>query len=445
MAESATTTRAIAASTTSTNGFLVRASFALPALNQSPAGQNWDFSVQGNTSRVQDWMGFADALAQPVRPGWKAEGGLSVRLHASEKSASAGSAARPTWQLSLDSRDLAVTSSFVNQPLEFPACHVEFTPAQRTVTLASASAFGATWSGTMVRKIADPAWSFDLQADTLDAAEMDRWLGPRARPGLLARLTGHGGEIPAGVAPEAELTGLSARGRLRIQEIKLAPLRASNFDGDVRVDGRNITVRKGQAEFAGGKLSGTFSAELSHSPAYQFQGNFDRVDLAELGNDLSSFQERLAGTASAAVSLNAHGIGRENLVTSLQGEATLNAQNARWDALTLSQAVPTTGEDRAPTPLDSVQGKFRIADAAISLAGVILNSAHRRYQADGRVTFTRSLDIRIMPIDEVGKSLSVASATAAPGISLQGTLQAPSIVFLEPAIKAAVRSSARVR
>ena len=31
-------------------------------------------------------------------------------------------------------------------------------------------------------------WNFQLHADHLDAADLDRWMGPRARPGWLQRL-----------------------------------------------------------------------------------------------------------------------------------------------------------------------------------------------------------------------------------------------------------------
>ena len=447
MSPAPTTTAAATASadSVSPNAFALRGAILPEGTGTLRWPPNWNLSIQGQTLHVQDWLTLSDALAQPLRSGWTAEGGVAVKMRAARNVQLPGIASLgAVWLGTMDFRDLAVNPVYVNQPLNLSSSHVEYTPTQRTITLASANAFGAIWHGTVVRRNSDGAWTFDLAADDLDAAEMDRWLGPRARPGLLARLTSLGIAAPAFPVREAAASRIAARGRLRVGGIDIAPLRLTHFDGEVELVGRAITLRKAQADFFGGKVAGSFDARLFEDPSYRFQGHFERIDLAALGSSVPFLNNRLAGTASATLMLSAHGIGRESLTSSLEGEGVLNAQNAHFGGLDLTEVVSGDDSDSSATRFVSAQGKFRIGGAAINLTDCLLDDAHGRYQAEGQVTFSHTLDIRISPAISSGK-VPVAGAASPPIAFLRGTLEIPNLVRPDIVPQAAVKSSARVR
>ena len=282
------------------NSFVLRGALSPSGNGKFRSPLDWNFSVEGATPRVQDWFALSAAFAQPVNSDWTATGGLALKMRGVHR---AESSAVP-WLGSMDFLGLTLSPAYVNQPLQFPKAHVEFAPLQQTITLSAAEGFGAAWRGSISRKYSDKQWTFDLAADHLDTVELDRWLGPRARPGFLARLTGSNSVAAAASLPaNAVVTRLAAHGRLRAGVIDLPPMQIENFDGEAELAGRTIKIRKGQADFFGGKISGSFDAQLLPDPSYEFQGRFDRVDLDRLGTAVPFLSSRMAGNASATLSL----------------------------------------------------------------------------------------------------------------------------------------------
>ena len=97
------------------------------------------------------------------------------------------------------------------------------------------------------------------------------------------------------------------------------PMRLEQFDGQAELDGRTIRIRNALADFFGGKVAGTLDARLVADPTYEFQGRFDRVNLVQLADSVPFLNNRIGGTASGTLSVAAHGIGRENLIGSMEG------------------------------------------------------------------------------------------------------------------------------
>jgi hypothetical protein len=395
---------------------------------------NWNFSIEGATPRVENWLALSEALAQPRNANWAATGGLAVKMRAIHTARSQAT----DWLGTIDSRDLSVTLAHLNQPLRFPRARIEFAQAQRNLTLSAAQAFGATWRGAAVRKNADRQWTFDLSADQVDAAELDRWLGPRARPGQLLRFTDAGNSTADVPGREAAVAGIAARGRLRISEIMLAPLHFEQFDGQAELAGRTITIRKAQADFFGGKAAGALDARLLADPSYEFQGRFDRVDLARLGRAVPSLNNRLAGTASAALMLSAHGVGRQNLVRSIEGDGRLDARNVQLDGLDFASLISGADLNSSPGKFASARGNFHIGGGGIEVADFVLDNLQGRFQAQGRIDFSHALTLRIHPsIFHATTTL----ASAPPSFVLGGTIESPSVAL--PASPAKTTARAR--
>jgi len=323
----------------------------------------------------------------------------------------------------MDFLALTLSPSYVNQPVILPRAHVDFTPMQRTITISSAEALGTTWRGSIARKYSDPQWSFDLTADRLDATELDRWLGPRARPGFLARIIGADLGAASGPIADALVTRLAAHGRLRAGSISVPPLQIEKLDAQTELAGRTIHIRSAQGDFFGGIISGSFDAELLRTPSYQFQGRFDRVDLALLGGAAPSLSGRIAGTASATLNLSAHGIGRVELIDSLDGQGTLNGKSVSVRGVDLSNAIAGSN-DRAPDLFASIQGSYRVRDRSVDLTNVVMEHARGRVVADGRVDFSHALNIRLR-----SSLTSPAPADPQQNFLLGGTLESPSVIL----------------
>jgi hypothetical protein len=341
----------------------------------------------------------------------------------------------------MDFLGLTLSPAYVNQPVRLAKAHVEFAPLQRTITLPAAEGFGAVWHGSIARKYSDKQWTFDLSADHLDAANLDRWLGPRARPGFLARLTGSNSAAAADPPTDAVVTRLAARGRLRADVIDVPPMHIEQFDGQAELAGRVVRIRNAQANFFGGKISGSLDAQLLPNPTYEFQGRFDRVDLAQLGRAVPFLDARIGGNASATLTLSAHGIGRQDLTGSMQGQGTVDARNVALGGLDLSGVFPGENPNVAADMFPSVQGKYRIQTGGIDLANFVMDNSRGRLEAEGRIDFSHALNIRVRP--SIYQAATAPASASPPSFLLSGTIEAPKLVLPSTVSKPAALSRPR--
>ena len=426
------------AGSASRNSFVLRGSIFSQGNGVFRWPPDWNFSIEGATPRVQDWLALSAAFAQRVNSGWTAVGGLAVKMHGVHRADSSA----PPWLGTMDLLGLSLNPAYVNQPLRFPKAHVEFAPLQRTVTLSAVEGFGAVWHGSVARKYSDKEWSFDLTADHLDAAELDRWLGPRARPGFLARLTGSNSTVAAAApAVDAVVTRLAAHGRLRAGAISIPPISIEQFDGEAELAGRTVRIQKAQGNFFGGKISGSFDAQLAPDPSYEFLGRFDRVDLTQLAGAVPFLNDRIGGNASATLTLSAHGIGRQDLIGSMQGQGTLNGRNVDLRGSNLSAAFPGENPDTTSDLFASVQGTYRIQNRGIDLAKFVMDSSRGRLAAEGRIDFSHALNIRVRP--SIFQAATSPASASPPSFLLTGTIDSPRLVPPLATPKQAARSGSR--
>jgi hypothetical protein len=345
------------------------------------------------------------------------------------------------WRGTMDFTDFTLAPAYLNQPLRVPRAHAEFAPLQRTVTLAEAEAFGTMWHGSVGRKYSDAHWTFDLSADHLDALELDRWLGPRARTGFLARFTGLNSAAAASPEENTVVRGLAALGRLRVASLDVLPIHLVRLDSEAEIDGREIQIRKATADFFGGKISGVLDAQLLPDPTYDFDGRVDRVDLADLGDAVPFLTDRLGGTASGSLRISAHGIGRQSLVGSLRGQGSLNGRNVQLRGLSLSGVFSGGPSENGAESFASVAGNYRIENGGIELAGLVLDHPRGRLQADGRIDFNHALNLRVRP--SIFQAAANSAAVSPPTFVLGGTIESPKVILPsaipKPAARAAVR------
>ncbi len=151
-----------------------------------PDDAAFELSLTGQTDRAQDLLGAAEAFGYKLNRGWSVEGSVDLRLGWSGRLYPFEASPRGT----MDLRGLQLRTSYLNQVVSITSARIEFDQYVRRVSQIVAQAFGSRWTGSLWKspRSADASamnWSFELKVDRLDAVQLDRWLGPRARPSLL--------------------------------------------------------------------------------------------------------------------------------------------------------------------------------------------------------------------------------------------------------------------
>jgi len=157
----------------------------------------------------------------------------------------------------------------------------------RSATIGARGRIWRTWSGVIndepsLGESDGNNWKFQLRADHLDAADLDLWFGPRARPNWLQRLLPSLLANPMRNAKPANCCAASRRRAPRsrfpsIEKIKLAKARAHITFHDLHME-----VRDARSRMGGGTARGSFSAVFSVPPKYGNSAEVDRAEVSEL-------------------------------------------------------------------------------------------------------------------------------------------------------------------
>jgi hypothetical protein len=392
---------------------------------------HWAFraTLDGSAGRVEDWAWLLQEVGHPTTQMWSAEGMLAVHL----KARGTLSPLAADWQGTVEARALRLQFAFLNQPLRFAQATYALSPAGRKLTLVSAEGLDATWSGTISRNAAGGDWQFDLTADRLDAAALDRWLGPRARPGFLARYFGPASDSGEEDEPPVPF---KARGRLRAAQFTLGSLQLTELDADAEIAGRKIELPHAKADFFGGSVQGEFTASLADGPDYELHARFQRVNLSALAETVPALTGRLSGVVSGQLALRAKGVGHDALLTSLAGEGSLTARNAELQGFGFGSLSPIlTADTDARYP--EVEANFRIASRKVAATPLRLGrSGEGSSLATGTVDFNGVMELRVSP-SQKGTAPEEAIAGGARSYRLFGTLADPEVGPLETAAAAA--------
>jgi len=404
-------------------GGALRAEAAVGPAAGSPRTQPgaWELEINlaGQTERAEDLLVAAGALGRTLYRGWVMEGPASLNLR--WQGTMRPFAAQPLGTIEL--HGLRLRSAFLNQPVMLSNARIELRPGERRVTLTAAQAFGAHWKGTLrwrgiVGGMASfPPWEFDLSADHLDAAELDRWFGPRARPGLLERI------MPSQL--DTILSRLRARGRISVDEVVVKPLTVRRLRAQGDISGRKVTLTAAQGDFYAGTVNGSLRAELSPQPAYRFQAQFERVNLATLSDATATLKGRFAGNVSGELELVARGVGRENLLASLEGHGALKVRGAQMRGFDLKASYAADRLAQGTTQFAAADGTFSLAAQEIQVEKLRLAERGDDFEASGSVDFSRRVDLRFRLL---GASHQPASKT----VSIAGPLDAPVVTRLAP-------------
>jgi len=386
------------------------------------------FTIDGHVDRTADVLKIASAFGRPLNFGWEFTGAAGAVLRWEWND----TAPKGRWNGRLDIARGDLEAAGLNKPLQLVKTSLVWKDGLRTAVIGDIQAFGGGWSGTITQT--DPAdadgsakWNFRLHADHLDATELDRWIGPRARPGWLQRLLPSllGGVTPAPNAHASELVRrVDAEGELQIDEFTLEKLKFQHLRTVGSLHDLHLDVREAEAQWAGGTVHAKMAARFLPRPAYEVTADLDRVDLAQLPAPARA-AERFGGTASGTLHFTTQGVGRDELLEKLAGRGDVRMRNIEfrgWDvSASVSEGEPRTGESRWAAG----EGAFTLRDKGVVLAGLRLESGREFTFVKGTVSFGRDANLTIQTTTDGRRE----SRTIEPGhiLKISGPLDVPRV------------------
>ena len=352
-------------------------------------------SIEGNTLNAEDFLKLSSAFGYPLNHGWELRGPATA-VTKWEWKKPRGAA----WNGRIAFSKANLTVAGLNQPLKISEGELDWIDGRRVARIVKVDGFGGTWTGNIEESLQaetedEPQWNFHLSVDRLDAADLDRWVGPRARPNWLQRLlpTLLGGAAPS--PPASELVRrVKAEGEMDIAQLTIEKLKLEHVLAKGSLHDLQLDVRESQAEWAGGKVRAKINARFLPRPVYEIAAELDRVNLAQLPG-AGRIAERLGGVASGTLQVKTEGVGREELLRKLagRGEFHLNKVEFRgWDVnASVADGAVQTGVSRWTTG----QGSLRLRDSSILLEDFRLDGGKQWTLVNGTLSFGRNADLEI--------------------------------------------------
>jgi AsmA family/AsmA-like C-terminal region len=393
------------------------------------AAQGGKLRVEGRLEKSENLFKLASAFGKTLNHGWELTGPVTGTaglewdrgLLRNVRRSAAISAAKAELQV-----------AGLNLPIRLDDARFEWNKGQRNATVAKAGAFGAIWTGTISATAAAgegelPRWKFQLHADRLDAAELDRWVGPRARPNWLQRLLSSLLGSANTLAKASELLRrVSAEGDLFAETIVIEKISLSKAHANLALQDLHLNVRSAEAQWAGGAVNGSLQAVFGAAPKYEISADVEQVNLGQLPWT-PRWAERWSGTASGKIQLRTAGVGRVDLLQQIEGNGQITARNVEfrgWDvAGSLDAGTLRTGSSR----WTSAEGEFAVKDRVVSLDAIRLNGSRGKTVLKGTIDFAQAANLTF---SEAAMDKR-AAASVIPGrrLELTGPLEAPQVTI----------------
>jgi len=386
------------------------------------------FSLDGRTENVEDVLRIMSALGRPVNRGWDLTGPVSAALHYRWDNV----AATKSWSGHLDMNRARLQVAGLNQPLEVNKARLEWNDGLRSVSVADLEGFGATWSGQVAEAaVADPdgsaKWSVQLHANHLDAADLDRWMGPRARPGWLQRLLpsllGGGAANPASEL----LRRINAEGELRVDEFTLEKIKLDQVRATGALHDLHLELRQAEGRCFGGKLRAKLRAAFWPRPSYDVIAELERVDMQQIPAP-KNVPERWSGLASGTVHLTTQGVGRDDLLQHLAGKGELKLREVEFRGWDVNASMADGAAHEGASRWSSGEGAFLVRDRSIIFPGLRLDAGSESTLLKGTLSFVQDSDLTLQTLiddqpgailPEQGYVLKISGPLDVPKISIE--------------------------
>ena len=369
---------------------------------------------------------LAAAFGHKVNSGWEYTGGASGT--ASWNWGNSFKEMHHGGSVDLTKAQLQVAG--LNQPLKIEETHLEWKEGRRGATVGKAEAFGAQWSGTIseagpMDATAPHTWRFQLHADHLDAAELDRWFGPRARPNWLQRLLPSLlGKSNAPARASELLRQVSAEGELTTDTLSAEKIKLANVRAALSLRNLELHVRGADADWAGGSIHCEVQAAFFPLPKYEMSAEVERVNLAQLPWT-PRWAERWSGTASGKIHLTTGGVGREELLKQLAGRGELKLNKVEWRGWDVESSAESGATRAGVSRWARGQGEFEIGERELRFDAIRLNASHRVTQLAGKIGFDMSGNLTFQLLAPDRRNAKKMPATHE--FSVSGPLDTPKV------------------
>lgn len=392
--------------------------------------------VIGGTKQAHDLIAAAQAVGLNLSPGWDLRGPLSCDLRWEDVVNSQNRL--PIGWIELGetgARDMGASLSapFLNQPVAQIRARLELQPNATRISLASAQAFGTHWTATFDRRPEDLGWQFTLAGDRLTAEDLDRWLNPRWRVGLLDRMLPFLKPRPSENAlPE----NFRASGSVTLDQFTLEPLTMRRLQANLKIEGSQLELSDATGQFYGGVLSGSLHSDLAAVPVYQATLGFSHVDLSALLAGSQRMAGDFSGSASGEISVNAQGSTRADLIASFDCNGMAHVDNPGLRTVNLPASLRDGVRHPGTSVFRQAAATFTCSSDKVQFQDFRLLNLRDGIEGSGTVDFSRDLDFGLRTIADPPSNDDVATVVHAssPAYRLSGPLAAPQIVRIAPPI-----------
>jgi uncharacterized protein involved in outer membrane biogenesis len=385
-------------------------------------------SIEGNISKLENFLKLSAALGHPLNRGWELTGQAAATTKWEWKELFKGQ-----WNGRIAFSKASLTVAGLNQPLRVAEGALDWNDGRHIARIMRVDGFGGNWTGNieeLPKSEADtsPNWKFDLNVDQLNAADLDRWVGPRARPNWVQRLLRSvlGEVTPA--TPASELVRrVNAEGQLGITHLTIEKLKLENVLARGSLHDLKLEVEDAAAEWAGGKVRAKINASFLPRPAYEISADLDRVNLAQLPGT-GRIGERMGGAASGNLQLKTSGVGREELLQDLDGHAEVHLKRVElrgWDVpASVADGAARSGSTRWP----SGECAFLVRNRNLVLQWLHLDAGREQTSVEGKLSFASEADLSVSSLPlEKSKLQSKKSSPRGHVLKISGPLDGPRV------------------
>jgi uncharacterized protein involved in outer membrane biogenesis len=400
------------------------------------SSQAGSVSVEGNTRKVEDFLKLSAALGHQLQHGWELTGQATAVTKWEWKKLFTGQ-----WNGRIGFSKANLTVVGLNQPLKISESELVWMEGSRAARIVKLEGFGGAWTGNIeeMRQTDaenEPQWSFHLSVDQLNAADLDRWVGPRARPSWLQQLLPKllGGSAPS--TPASELVRrVNAEGELDIAQLTIEKLKFEEVVAKGSLHDLQLDVREAQAEWAGGRVQAKINAKFLPRPVYDIAARLEHVNLAQLPG-AGRTAERLGGAASGTLQVKTEGVGRDELLGKLtgRGEFHLNKVEFRgWDVnASVADGAAHAGVSRWATG----ECSLRLKDNNIYLEDFRLDGGKLVTLVNGTLSFGRNAELAIETASaHESKDPKASDYRAGHVLKISGPLDGPKVSVQKAGIR----------
>jgi AsmA-like protein len=377
--------------------------------------------LTGRTTKLEDVTDAISAFGSKLPGDWSVQGPANFDLMWN------GSGGTQPTQLfgAIELEGDEIRAAFLNHPISQVHGALNLIGNAEELTVNSAEAFGGQWSGTLTLSPLAGDTRFSLRADRLNAEDLDRWLNPRWRQGFL------GSVLPflSSNGPEKIPSTLRASGRLSVNDFAFSRFVMEHLSGTLALDQRQITFRDVEADFSGGKVTGSLNADLRGLPAYNFSARLAGLNLASLTAGSPALARQFSGIASGEIEAEMRGIGRDALLASLGCHGRATIQPASLQGFDLVESLRAGARRNGTSSFSEVSGTFACRDDQVELSGVRLRIGDVSIGASGDVDFDRNADIHLQWLPRARNQVRAGADSPADTAAyfLRGPLFAPRI------------------